>query len=66
MILVLPAWLVLVVKFAISGVSYNGWAIAPMGPVEFSTAFIAIVGIWLGREIHQKKLEGRDVNGSIT
>ena len=48
--MVFPAWLVLIAKFAISGITYAGFTVAPMDAISFSTAFIAIMGPWLYRE----------------
>lgn len=59
--IVLPAWAILLAKFAVSGISYGGWMTASMGPVEFATAFGIVVSTWLIRE-HKEK--GKETNGS--
>ena len=62
--LVFPAWVVLIAKFAVSGVSYNGWSISAMDPIGFSTAFVAIMGPWLYRERVDKNICQQQSSGS--
>lgn len=62
--LVMPAWFILIAKFAISGISYNGWSISAMDPIGFSTAFIAVMGPWLYRERVDKHLCQQQSSGS--
>jgi hypothetical protein len=44
------AFAVLVIKFAVSGITVYGLKLPAMGALEFGGAFAAILGAWLGRE----------------
>lgn len=54
--LVIPAYAVLLAKFAGAGVSipYLG-TIPAMSGTEFAAAFAAVLGVWLTREWQEKK-----------
>lgn len=56
--LALPAWFILLAKFAVSGLSYNGFTAASMSPTEFAAAFGVIMSTWLVREYQEKKTNG--------
>jgi hypothetical protein len=62
--LALPAWFVLLAKFAVSGLSYGGWTTASMSALEFATAFGVIMSTWLVREYEEKKFNGGGLNGT--
>lgn len=50
LIMVIPAVAVLIFKFAIAGMQYNGLAAPAMTATEFGMAFAAVVGVWVARE----------------
>ncbi len=50
LLMVVPAVAVLLFKFAIAGMQYNGMTAPPMSATEFGMAFAAIAGVWVARE----------------
>ncbi len=55
--LVIPAILILYVKFAFAGVTVFGMKFADMTPTEFSIAFAAVMAVWLQREWRSAKFK---------
>lgn len=53
------SWAVVVFKFAIAGLEYNGVSAPSMDVQDFGIAVAAILAIWLGREWTEKK-NGQD------
>lgn len=54
--LVVPAWLALLVKFLLAGLTLPVvGAVPPMSATEFGMAIAGIMAIWLGREWTEKK-----------
>lgn len=52
---VFVSWAVLVIKFAIAGLTIPGLGAAPqIGPAEFGGAALMILGVWIGREYTEK------------
>jgi urea transporter len=54
-------WVVMVFKFAIAGLEYNGVTAPPMDVQSFGIAVAAVLAIWLGREWKQKDIEAQNV-----
>jgi len=50
LLMVIPAVVVLLFKFAIAGMAYNGMVAPPMSAGEFGAAFALVVGVWVARE----------------
>jgi len=50
-------YFILVVKFALAGLTVAGLEFPPMTAAEFGTAAGFLLGIWLGREWKQKTLD---------
>lgn len=54
--LVVPAWLALLVKFLVAGLTLPVVGVVPaMSATEFGTAMAGVLAIWLGREWTEKK-----------
>lgn len=55
LLFVAAALAVLLPKFALGGLTLGALAMPPMTGGEFATAFVAILGAWLGREWTEKR-----------
>jgi hypothetical protein len=54
--LVVPAWLALLVKFLVAGLTLPVVGVVPaMSATEFGMAMAGVLAIWLGREWTEKK-----------
>jgi hypothetical protein len=60
--LCVPATVILIVKFAISGVKHLDWVLASMDPVQFATAFGLVMAPLIARDAVEKF--GNQKNGS--
>lgn len=43
-------WMLINIKFMLAGLNLSWGTVPAMGITEYSTAFMMIMGIWLGRE----------------
>lgn len=55
--LVLPAAVLVMVKFAVAGLTVSGVEFPAMSATEFGIAFAAVLAVWLGREWRSAKFQ---------
>ena len=57
--LVVPAWFILLGKFAVGGLDFGFGEFPAIGATEFGFAVAAVLAIWLGREVKEVYKAGK-------